>query len=284
MRLQEIMTAPVVSIGADKPATLAWSRMQDQDIRHLVVTENGRLAGVVSDRDLGGRNGGALRKNHAVRDLMTPQAASAAPRTTLREAANLMRGRLIGCLPVVDKGRVVGIVTASDVLDELGRGFIRSPRKADRQMGSGGPGIEAAPGAQRRRQPESATRAPMPARIPRGAKRASGRTASAQTPAHIRAIGVPLDRSDRDYLRRKLGAKLGKFARAIERTSVRIKDVNGPRGGKDKVCRIKVVLSGLPSVVVEERHASLQAAMDRALSRTERAVRRSVQRRRTRAV
>jgi ribosome-associated translation inhibitor RaiA len=124
----------------------------------------------------------------------------------------------------------------------------------------------------------------MPARIPRGAKRASGRTASAQTPAHIRAIGVPLDRSDRDYLRRKLGAKLGKFARAIERTSVRIKDVNGPRGGKDKVCRIKVVLSGLPSVVVEERHASLQAAMDRALSRTERAVRRSVQRRRTRAV
>ena len=103
------------------------------------------------------------------------------------------------------------------------------------------------------------------------------------SPAHIRAVGVPIEPQDRAYVRRKLGTKLGKFARAIERVSVRIKDVNGPRGGIDKVCRIKVVLSGLPSVVVEEQHASLQAAMDRALRRTESAVRRSVQRRRTRA-
>ena len=46
---------------------------------------------------------------------------------------------------------------------------------------------------------------------------------------------------------------------------------------------VQVVLSGLPSVVVEQQHASLQAAIDRALRRTESAVRRSVQRRRTRA-
>jgi hypothetical protein len=77
--------------------------------------------------------------------------------------------------------------------------------------------------------------------------------------------------------------KLGKFARAIERVSVRIRDVNGPRGGVDKLCAVKVVLSRLPSVVVQEQRASLQAAMDGALLRTERVVRRSVQRRRTRA-
>ena len=101
--------------------------------------------------------------------------------------------------------------------------------------------------------------------------------------AHIRAVDAPIEADDRAYLRRKLGMKLGKFSRAVERVSVRIKDVNGPRGGVDKLCRIKVVLSGLPSVVVEQQHASLQAAMDAALQRTERAVRRSVQRRNTRA-
>ena len=62
---------------------------------------------------------------------------------------------------------------------------------------------------------------------------------------------------------------------------MRIKDVNGPRGGVDKRCRIEVVLSALPSVVVSEQQVSLQAAMDGALARVERAVRQAVVRRRT---
>ena len=120
-------------------------------------------------------------------------------------------------------------------------------------------------------------------RIPRPAKLRLNRHAASDTPAHIRAVGAPIHAEARAYLRRKLGMKLGKFARAIERVSVRIEDVNGPRGGVDKLCRIKVVLSGLPSVVVEQQHESLHAAMDLALQRTETAVRRSVRRRRTRA-
>jgi ribosome-associated translation inhibitor RaiA len=126
-------------------------------------------------------------------------------------------------------------------------------------------------------------RAPLAGRIPRPAKLRRDRYASADIPANIRAAGAPIDAEDRAYLRRKLGAKLGKFARAVERVTVRVRDVNGPRGGVDKACTIKVVLTGLPSVVVEQQHASLQAAMDAALQRTERAVRRSVERRTTRA-
>lgn len=122
-----------------------------------------------------------------------------------------------------------------------------------------------------------------PVRLPRRAKLARNRHDAAQIPAHIRADGTPIDDADREYLRRKLGAKLGKFARAVERVSVRIRDVNGPRGGRDKGCVIKVVLSGLPSVLVEERQASLRAAIDRAIGRTERAVRRSMERRTARA-
>ncbi|HNP37546.1 MAG TPA: HPF/RaiA family ribosome-associated protein [Woeseiaceae bacterium] len=100
-------------------------------------------------------------------------------------------------------------------------------------------------------------------------------------PTYIRSVDSVLSSGDRQYLRRKLEQKLRKFAPAVERSSVRVEDINGPRGGADKRCRIKVVLRGLPSVVVEELHESLQAAMDGALNRMERAVRRATDRRRT---
>jgi ribosome-associated translation inhibitor RaiA len=135
-------------------------------------------------------------------------------------------------------------------------------------------------GRERERSPDSRKRAPVADRVPRAAKRVSGRPVTEQIPAYIRATDSVIDEADKNYLRRKLGRKLGKFARAIERISVRVEDVNGPRGGVDKSCRIKVVLSGLPSVHVEERHHAVQAAMDRALARTEHAVRQVVQRRR----
>ena len=127
---------------------------------------------------------------------------------------------------------------------------------------------------------EAAQRAPMPGWIPRPVKRESGRTDPLGTPAHVRLIRVDLDDDAQAYVRRKLGMKLGKFATSIERISVRVTDMNGPRGGVDQLCNVKVVLSGLPSVVVERRHAALHAAIDDALRATERAVRRSVGRRR----
>jgi putative sigma-54 modulation protein len=85
-------------------------------------------------------------------------------------------------------------------------------------------------------------------------------------------------------IRQKLSRTLGKFAPAIERVSVRVEDVNGPRGGIDQVCRIKVVLSGLPSVVFEAQDTSLDVAIGSALAGTERAVRRSLRRRRMKPI
>jgi ribosome-associated translation inhibitor RaiA len=95
------------------------------------------------------------------------------------------------------------------------------------------------------------------------------------------ATSVPSARRSGRYLRRKLGAKLGKFAPAIERVRARVEDVNGPRGGLDKRCRIKVVQSGLPSVMAEEQHNAVRAATDRALDRIETALRRTLERRHT---
>jgi ribosome-associated translation inhibitor RaiA len=116
--------------------------------------------------------------------------------------------------------------------------------------------------------------------IPRPAKRASDRQSPFCITAHVREMGVELDDEAREYIRRKLGMKLGKFAPSVERVSVRTFDVNGPRGGIDQRCLVKVVLSGLPSVVVERRHVTLQAAIDTAMRAAEHAVRRSIGRRR----
>lgn len=121
-------------------------------------------------------------------------------------------------------------------------------------------------------------------RVPKAAKRSAGRTSAPQVPASIRVFGVDLSQEERAQIRHDLGVKLGKYETSIERVSVRVLDVNGPRGGVDKLCRIKVVLSGLPSVVFENQALSLKTAIHGALSGTERAVRRSVQRRDTKLI
>lgn len=121
-------------------------------------------------------------------------------------------------------------------------------------------------------------------RLPRALKREAGRTDSRQLPANIRVFGVQLDQNHRAYIRRRLGMKLGKHAPSIERVTVRVEDVNGPRGGVDRVCRIKVVLSGLPSALFQTQAATLEAAVNGALTGVERTVRRGLQRRRMKPI
>ena len=115
--------------------------------------------------------------------------------------------------------------------------------------------------------------------LPRALKQSTGRTATPQVPANIRVFGVELDQTERVIIRQGLGAKLGKYANSIERVSVRVEDVNGPRGGVDKICRIKVVLSGLPSEIYESQAASLNDAINGALAGMQRNVRRRLERR-----
>ena len=136
----------------------------------------------------------------------------------------------------------------------------------------------------RRPSKTAAQRSSLPTTLPRPVKLTRDRTHTVPPPAHVRVIGVETEENDRDNIARKLGMKLGKFASSIERITVRLADANGPKGGRDQICQIKVVLSGLPSIVVEERHSALQNAIDRAMRATALAVRRSVQRRRLKAL
>jgi acetoin utilization protein AcuB len=121
MRLSDIMSEAVETIPAAAPPEQARELMRRHDVRHLVVTEGGAVAGVLSQHDLEDAQGVST-----VRAIMSAPVVTAGPRTTLRQAANLMRGNGVGCLPVLDEeGRTVGIVTASDLLDVIGKGVTR---------------------------------------------------------------------------------------------------------------------------------------------------------------
>jgi acetoin utilization protein AcuB len=133
MRVAEVMTTGVKTVRPDTPAADAWELMRRQRIHHLVVMRGSTVAGVLSDRDAGGPKGGRLRADSKVGDLMTGTVITVEPSETIRKVANLMRGRTIGCVPVVEKNKLKGIVTVSDLLDSLGRGVDRPsrPRRHD---------------------------------------------------------------------------------------------------------------------------------------------------------
>ena len=284
------MSVEVMRVGPDEPVEAAWRTMRRHRIRHLAVAEDGDVVGVVSDRDLGGKET-ALPRHRTVRDVMTTTPVTAPPDTTLRQAANLMRGRTIGSLLVVEDGKLVGVVTTTDLLNVLGRGATRptvrtEPAPVRRAPGAGAArgkkAVRRATGPRRGRRPPrlSAQRAALPASLPRPLKVRRGRTFEIPPPAHIRVIGAALDPAERDAIARKLGIKLAKFASSIERVSVRVFDANGPKRGVDQVCRINVVLSALPSVIVERRNAALPTAIDEAIRAAALAVRSRLQRRR----
>jgi acetoin utilization protein AcuB len=134
MRISEIMNKDVVATSPREEADRAWSEMRLRRCRHLVVMERKRVVGIISDRDLGGSQGTSVRRGRTVGDLMTRQIVTADSETTIRQAANLMRSRAIGCLPVVEGERLVGIVTTADILEQLGGGTTRPTVRAERRM------------------------------------------------------------------------------------------------------------------------------------------------------
>jgi acetoin utilization protein AcuB len=132
MRVQDVMTPKVETIPAAASAEVAWQKMVRKRIHHLVVTEDSRIVGILSDRDLGGARQERQRRGRSVAELMSANAVTASADMTLRKAANLMRGRSLGCLPVVDDGHLKGIITVTDLLEMLGRGAMRPIERSER--------------------------------------------------------------------------------------------------------------------------------------------------------
>lgn len=126
LRVRDVMTSNATTLERNDKLTLADDIMRLGRIRHLpVVDENGQLAGILTQRDLfrgalakalgyGERAQRQLMDTLVVKEVMTSEVITTTPDTPLAEAAHVLVERKIGCLPVVEGGRLVGIITEGD--------------------------------------------------------------------------------------------------------------------------------------------------------------------------
>jgi len=130
MFVKEVMTETPKTIGPNDTLRTAIERMALTACRRLPVVKEGRLVGIVADKDVREALNSPiiLRErwqdeelmDHArVEACMTPDPITVTPETPVVEAARLMRDRKIGGLPVMEGDHLVGIVTETDLLDAL---------------------------------------------------------------------------------------------------------------------------------------------------------------------
>ena len=132
MRVYEVMNRQVETVSPLVAASEAKTRMRQRRIHHLVVVREGRLQGIVSERDLGGPKLPKVLGEFTVGDLMSTPVVTVTTRTLVRRAAALMKGRSIGSLVVTSaNGHVAGIVTVSDLLDYISRQPLRVTKKRE---------------------------------------------------------------------------------------------------------------------------------------------------------
>jgi len=115
-------------------------------------------------------------------------------------------------------------------------------------------------------------RTPLGIDAAQGSRVGRGRTDASTTPLAVRTQGVALSAAVEEHIQTKLGARLGKYAVHIERVTARFEDINGPRGGIDTECRIKVVLESRPTILVSARGRDARRAFDAVIASLTRAV------------
>jgi CBS domain-containing protein len=117
----EVMTTDLFTVRPDDLVDLAASVMNWRHIRHVPVEDDeGHLVGLISHRDLLRllTQGWLARTRQpiTVQEIMKRELVTIAPENSILEALSLMRLCQVGCLPVVENERLVGIVTAYDFL------------------------------------------------------------------------------------------------------------------------------------------------------------------------
>lgn len=115
MKTELITTTELAHLG------VAYNLMRDREIRHLPVLRDGQLCGLLSERDVLGYRARAEADEDwwrdLVKDAMSSPPQTAGPDDSVTDAAGRLAAARIGALPVVDGGRLIGLVTTTDVLE-----------------------------------------------------------------------------------------------------------------------------------------------------------------------
>lgn len=117
-----LMCRAPVTVGPDDMLSTARAAMARAGVRHLPVVDGKRLVGMLSDRDLP-EHVGQLERTH-VHVAMTPNPTTVSADVSAETAARMMLDRRVRALPVVEGERVVGVLTASDILED----YVRAAR------------------------------------------------------------------------------------------------------------------------------------------------------------
>jgi len=116
MLVRNRMSRPAVTVRQDADFQKALALMQEKKLRRLpVVDDDDQLVGIVVERDLLVAAMRYLQSRVEIGDVMTRNVITVGPDTDLNEVARMMLERRIGGLPVVEHGRLVGIITESDI-------------------------------------------------------------------------------------------------------------------------------------------------------------------------
>jgi len=130
--VSQVMTGNPVTVHRDDPIRKAFDLMMEGHFRRLPVMEGGKLVGIVTDRDLRRATNSPLVLHETwydeylldhitVEACMSPEPITVTPQTPVEDAATIMCERQIGGVPVVEEGKLVGIITRTDLLKLLVR-------------------------------------------------------------------------------------------------------------------------------------------------------------------